>query len=70
MTCSYCDSAGRCTYVCEDDDEGPEGIGCYDCEDGWKHGCCDDLCRGCNDALDCDFARPCRLCNPRGEMVF
>lgn len=50
-----------------DYDDAP-GIGCCDCDDGWKHGCCDDLCYGCNDPVDCDNAIPCRHCNPTGEL--
>jgi hypothetical protein len=52
------------------DDDGPDEIGCYECEDGWRHGCCDDLCRGSVEAVDCDAAHPCRLCNPRGEVAW
>ena len=29
----------------DDDDYGRE-IGCVNCDSGWNHGCCDDLCRG------------------------
>lgn len=44
------------------------GIGCYNCSGGWHHTCCDDLCRNCNEAEDCeDGGRPCKLCNPDGE---
>ena len=46
-----------------------DAIGCYNCEGGWRHTCCDDLCRNCNEAYDCDDGgRPCKLCNPRGEV--
>lgn len=54
----------------EDDDFMDEGeIGCVHCGyDGWNHGCCDDLCYACNEAVDCDNARRCRHCNPHGEL--
>lgn len=45
-----------------------EGIGCVNCDGGWRHGCCDDLCRGCNEPEWCDLARPCPHCNPHGEI--
>jgi hypothetical protein len=48
-----------------DDDD---GIGCCNCDGGWRHGCCDDLCRGSNEAADCDRAYPCKLCNPEGDV--
>lgn len=55
----------------EDDYDDEPGIGCYECEGGWKHTCCDDLCRACNEAVDCeDGGRPCRVCNPHGELPF
>lgn len=42
-------------------------IGCGHCQqDGWFHGCCDDLCRGSNEPEDCDNAYPCKECNPDG----
>lgn len=51
------------------DEEYREGIGCVHCAyDGWHHGCCDDLCRGSNEAQDCDSAHPCKHCNPDGEL--
>jgi len=51
----------------EDDDDG--SIGCANCDMGWRHGCCDDLCRGSYEASDCDSARPCQTCNPDGDHV-
>lgn len=51
-----------------DGDDG-EGIGCYNCDGGWKHGCMDDLCRGSTDATECEDAYPCRICNPQGEVA-
>jgi hypothetical protein len=50
-----------------DDDE----IGCVNCDNGWKHGCCDDLCIGCTDeAIDCFSPVPCRECNPKGLIAY
>lgn len=50
-----------------DYDEAP-GIGCANCESGWRHGCMDDLCRsGADAAEDCESAVPCGYCNPNGE---
>lgn len=51
-----------------DADDG-EGIGCYNCDGGWKHGCMDDLCRGGADASECEDAYPCRIYNPQGEVA-
>lgn len=51
-------------------DDGPDTIGCWNCEGGWKHGCMDDLCRGSLDACDCDDGYACRLCNPTGEVLW
>ena len=48
-------------------DDAPS-IGCYECDGGWRHGCMDDMCRGCNEAVDCEDAYPCRHCNPNGEL--
>lgn len=53
----------------EPDTGGPGPEGCYNCNGGWLHGCCDDLCRGCNEAFDCDAARPCPICNRDGEYM-
>lgn len=51
----------------DDDDFG--GIGCGLChQEGWFHGCCDDMCRGCNEPEDCDNGYPCKNCNPDGEL--
>ena len=50
------------------DDDLPD-IGCCNCDSGWRHGCCDDMCYGCNDPQDCDAAIPCRDCNPHGEYL-
>ncbi len=50
-----------------DDDIG--GIGCCNCDGGWHHGCCDDLCCGSNEAVDCDNAFPCKFCNPDGDVI-
>ncbi len=44
-------------------------LGCVYCYDGWWHGCCDDLCRGSNEAQDCDRAIPCSNCNPLGDVM-
>lgn len=48
-----------------DEDDG--SIGCANCDLGWRHGCCDDLCRGSSDAADCHNARACQTCNPDGD---
>jgi len=49
-----------------DDDGSP--IGCVHCSyEGWNHGCCDDMCRSCNEAEDCETPIACRHCNPDGE---
>jgi hypothetical protein len=52
----------------DDDFERPE-IGCYECDGGWKHGCCSDMCIGCYEAVECDRAYPCRLCNSSGGFI-
>lgn len=44
------------------------GLGCSNCERGWVHACCDDLCRNSNDASDCSGAIACRACNPEGDF--
>lgn len=46
------------------------GFGCIHCHfEGWHHNCCDDLCYGCNEPAWCDTGgRPCRYCNPHGEV--
>lgn len=44
-------------------------IGCVNCDGGWRHGCCDDLCRGSNDSEWCENAIPCRTCNPFGDVL-
>lgn len=52
----------------EYEDMGDGTPGCCNCGyNGWVHGCCDDLCRGSNEAVDCSNSRPCRNCNPKGE---
>lgn len=51
-----------------DDYEDAE-IGCVNCDAGWRHGCCDDLCRGSNEPQDCDYARKCLVCNKYGEVL-
>lgn len=56
-------------YAEDDYDFDPGDIGCANCDGGWRHGCCDDLCRGSNEADRCDYARPCRTCNPHGEVL-
>ena len=45
-------------------------IGCCNCDSGWRHGCCDDLCYASVAPVDCDAAIPCRFCNPNGEVAF
>lgn len=44
-------------------------IGCVNCDGGWRHGCCDDLCIGSNETDRCDYARKCLTCNPNGEVL-
>jgi hypothetical protein len=51
----------------DDYDDGE--IGCVNCDAGWRHGCCDDLCRGSNESQDCDSPRRCLTCNPHGEVL-
>jgi len=63
-----CPDCGFLSCVCFDYDESP-GIGCVDCDSGWRHGCCDDLCYGSNEPEWCDNAIPCRHCNPHGEVL-
>ena len=46
---------------------GGEGIGCGNCDGGWNHGCCDDMCYACNEPEWCENAVPCRCCNPLGD---
>lgn len=53
----------------DDDGFDEREIGCVNCDGGWRHGCCDDLCRGSNDPEWCDFARKCPTCNPHGEVL-
>jgi hypothetical protein len=53
----------------EDDDYDDAEIGCVNCDAGWRHGCCDDLCRGSNESQDCDYPRRCLTCNPHGEVL-
>jgi hypothetical protein len=52
------------------DDYDEREIGCVDCDSGWRHGCCDDLCYGSVEPQDCDMARACPHCNPRGEYLW
>ena len=47
-----------------DFDDGPD-IGCPSCDNGWRHGCCDDLCRSARDGDECREGRRC-TCNPKG----
>lgn len=54
----------------EDFNGEPEGIGCWNCDDGWKHGCMDDMCRNSTPADECGNGYPCRLCNPDGQVMF
>lgn len=51
----------------DDYDDSP-GIGCANCDGGWSHGCCDDLCRGSNEPEWCENAIACWTCNPHGEV--
>lgn len=57
----------------EDDDCDHEfeggGLGCVNCDNGWVHACCDDLCRNTNDATDCHSAIACRACNAEGDQA-
>lgn len=63
--CPCCDSDNVQSY-----DEEYGEIGCGLCnQDGWHHGCCDDLCRGSNEPQDCDFAHNCKHCNPDGDYL-
>ena len=50
-------------------DNEPDGIGCVHCDQGWEHGCCDDMCYGSTEAQDCPDTRPCKHCNPDGDMI-
>lgn len=52
------------------DDDGPGGIGCAECEAGWRHGCMDDMCRSCTPSDQCEDGYRCRVCNPNGEVVW
>ena len=52
-----------------DNTGGPGPEGCYNCLSGWLHGCMDDLCRGSIDNVDCDYARPCPVCNKDGGYM-
>ncbi len=36
--------------------------------DGWRHGCCDDMCIACNEPEWCENGIPCRHCNPFGDI--
>lgn len=63
-----CPDCGLISCVCFDYDDSP-GIGCADCDSGWRHGCCDDLCYGSNEPEWCDNAIACRHCNPHGEVL-
>jgi hypothetical protein len=52
-----------------DDSDDLYGSTCFNCNgDGWLHGCCDDMCRVCNEAEDCDSPRKCMNCNPQGDI--
>ncbi|MDR7257752.1 hypothetical protein J2X47_001932 [Sphingomonas sp. BE270] len=62
-----CLECGFTDCLCFDDDQ--TEIGCVNCDSGWHHGCCDDLCRGSNDPEWCDSAVACRHCNPYGEVL-
>jgi hypothetical protein len=58
----------------EDDDDfdleyDDREFGCVNCDGGWRHGCCDDMCYGCNEPQWCPDALPCRHCNPHGEIL-
>lgn len=63
-----CPDCNAVNCVCFDYDDSP-GIGCADCDSGWRHGCCDDLCCACNEAEGCDNPIACRHCNPNGETA-
>lgn len=54
-------------YVDSDFDRRPDPASCYNCNSGWKHGCCDDLCIGANEANECEDRYACKVCNPDGE---
>lgn len=42
---------------------------CYECHgEGFKHGCCDDMCRGSVEAEDCPNRYLCRVCRGDGEL--
>jgi hypothetical protein len=62
-----CPDCGFVSCVCFDYDE--REIGCVDCDSGWRHGCCDDLCYGSNEPEWCDNAIACCHCNPHGEVL-
>lgn len=48
-------------------DERYADIGCASCDQGWRHGCMDDMCRGSVEACDCGDAVACRHCNIEGK---
>lgn len=66
-------SAVPASVPCADDDAyfdyDDREIGCVNCDGGWRHGCCDDMCIGSNEPEWCEDARPCRTCNPYGEIL-
>jgi len=53
----------------EEADRDLAGIGCWNCDMGWRHGCCSDMCMNCTEAAWCDYARPCPLCNSSGDLI-
>lgn len=53
----------------DEDDCDHVGLGCSNCDSGWVHGCCDDLCRGSRGGPDCQSALACRACNPEGDIA-
>jgi hypothetical protein len=64
--------AGPLPQPAEDDgfDYDEREIGCVNCDMGWRHGCCDDLCRGSVEPQDCENARACSHCNQHGEYLW
>lgn len=54
----------------DDDAEEFYPAGCSACDtSGWNHGCCDDMCRHCEEPENCSSARPCSRCNPEGGIL-
>ncbi len=70
--CDNCPEIDGCCLCYEVDDfadDEDRDPGCCECDEGWKHGCCDDMCRGQYDQpLDCcSNPVPCR-CNQNRKV--